>query len=98
MRIMKNFGRSFFGRLLVTALLMSVPALVPEVKAEQARVRGEIRAVDLTNHSLSIHTRRNATVGLHTDDTTEILRHGEPDRLSDLQPGDGVEAGDDTDT
>jgi hypothetical protein len=98
MRIMKNFGRTFSGRLLVTALLMLVPALASEARAEQARVRGEIRAVDLNHQTVAIHTRRGATVVLNTNSNTEITRNGEPARLSDLQQGDSAEAGYDSET
>jgi Cu/Ag efflux protein CusF len=95
---MKNFARLLFGRLLITAILMVVPALVCEVKAEDARVRGEIRAVDLSNRTVAIHTRRGATVVLNTNESTVITRNGGPARLNDLRQGDGVEAGFDTET
>jgi hypothetical protein len=93
---MRNFGSSLFGRLFIASLLLLVPALTSEVKAEDARVRGTIRAVDLNNHTVSIHTRRGATVVLNTNNSTEITRNGEPARLDDLQQGDSAEAAYDT--
>lgn len=93
---MSNSGSSLFGRLFIASLLLFVPLLVSEAKAEDARVRGTIRAVDLNNHTVSIHTRRGATVVLTTDNRTEITRNGEPARLADLQQGDSAEAAYDT--
>jgi hypothetical protein len=89
---MKDSCSPLFGRLLIASLLFLLPALASEVKAEEARVRGTIRAVDLSNHTVSIHTRRGASVVLNTTSRTEITRNGEPARLDDLQPGDGAEA------
>lgn len=89
---MKNSRSPLFGRLLIASLLLFAPALVTEGKAEEARVRGTIRAVDPGNRTVAIHTRRGATVVLHTNERTEITRNGEPARLADLQPGDSAEA------
>jgi hypothetical protein len=93
---MRNSGSSLFGRLFIASLLLFVPALLSEAKAEDARVRGTIRAVDLNNHTVAIHTRRGATVVLQTNNRTEITRNGEPARLDDLQQGDSAEAAYDT--
>jgi hypothetical protein len=95
---MSIFGRLPFGRLLIALLLLFVPALASEVKAEDARVQGTIRAVDLSNQTVAIHPRRGATVILNVNERTEIARNGEPARLSDLQVGDSAEAGYDTRT
>jgi hypothetical protein len=95
---MRIFGRLPFGRLFIALLLLFVPALASEVKAEDARVRGTIRAVDLHNQTVAIHPRRGATVILNVNERTEITRNGEPARLSDLQVGDSAEAGYDTRT
>ncbi|MBI3650216.1 MAG: hypothetical protein HY231_04140 [Acidobacteria bacterium] len=80
-----------FGHLLMTAMLLLVPMLTSEVQAENARVRGDIRAVNVENHTVTIHTRRDATVVLNTNDSTAITRNGEPARLSDLLVGDFVD-------
>jgi hypothetical protein len=95
---MRIFGRLPFGRLFIALLLLLVPALASEVKAEDARVRGAIRAVDLHNQTVAIHPERGATVVLNTNERTVITRNGEPARLSDLQVGDSAGAGYDTRT
>ena len=95
---MRNLRSYRFGRLFIASLLLLVPVLVSEVKAEDARVRGTIRAVDLNNHTVAIDPAHGATIVLHTNERTEITRNGEPARLSDLQPGDGAGAGYETRT
>lgn len=90
---MRTFASLPFGRLFIALLLMLVPALASEVKAEDARVRGTIRAVDVNNQTVAIQPERGAAVVLNTNERTAITRNGEPARLSDLQVGDSAEAG-----
>lgn len=87
------------GRLLlIAAFLMTVPAWVSEVRAEDARVKGTIRNVDLATGDVAIVKRNDRVIVLHTDERTEITRNGEPARLDDLRPGDRAEAGYDRET
>jgi hypothetical protein len=84
------------GRILVFSLLLGFPILV--AKAEPARLRGTIRAVNLEEGTVTVHTRQGTTVVLETDDQTLITRNERPARLSDLQQGDRVQAGYDSET
>ncbi|MEW6125979.1 MAG: DUF5666 domain-containing protein [Acidobacteriota bacterium] len=84
------------GRILVFSLLICFPILV--AKAETARVRGTIRAVNLEERTVTIHTRQDSTVVLNTNEQTEITRNERPARLSDLQTGDRVQAAYETET
>src|SRR5687768_2900317 len=95
---MRNLRRYLSGRLLIVSLLLVVPVLASDVRAEGARIRGTIRAVDLHNQTVAIDPAQGATVVLHTNERTEITRNGEPARLSDLQAGDGAGAAYDTRT
>ena len=91
-----NHIRKSSGRILVFSLLLVFPVLV--AKAEPARLRGAIRAVNLENQTVTVHTRQDTTVVLETDEQTVITRNGRPARLSDLQQEDRVQAGYDSET
>jgi biopolymer transport protein ExbD len=84
------------GRVFVFSLLLVFPILV--VKAEPARLRGAIRTVNLVEKTVTVHTRQDTTVTLETAEATLITRNGRPARLSDLQSGDRVQAGYDSET
>lgn len=85
--------RKLIATLFVTALLLSPHSSIFQTKAEDpARVRGVIRAVDLSAGTVTIHTRDDQTVVLRTNDRTQITRNGERAALEDLQQGDRATA------
>lgn len=85
--------RKLIAALFVSALLLSPHSSIFQTQADAtARVRGVIRAVDLAAGTVAIHTRSDETVVLKTDESTHIVRNGEPARLGDLQPGDRATA------
>ena len=81
--------RKLIATLFVTALLLSPHSSIFSTKADAtARVRGTIRAVNLSTGTVAIHTRNDETVVLNTNDRTQITRNGERATLEDLQQGD----------
>lgn len=81
------------NRLFIAAILLAVPVLlVSEAQAQDARVKGVIGAVNLETGDVTVLTRNNTSVVLHTNNSTAITRNGEPARLTDLQAGDRVQA------
>lgn len=85
--------RKLIATLFATALLLSPHSFFFPIKADDtARVRGVIRAVDLSASTVAILTRNDETVVLHTNESTHITRNGEPARLEDLQQGDRASA------
>lgn len=85
--------RKLITTLFVTALLLSPHSSILLTKAEDpARARGVIRAVDLSAATVTILTRDDQTVVLHTNDRTQITRNGERAALEDLQQGDRASA------
>jgi hypothetical protein len=85
--------RKLIATLFVTGLLLSPHSLVLQTKADAtARARGVIRALDLREGTVAIHTRNDETVVLNTNERTQITRNGGPASLEDLQLGDQATA------